>query len=363
MAVFLPSFSYGEILFEENFDNQPDFTSTMYTTMQGQLAGTHTLPNNWDAIYQGTMWSPETGYPDNHASIEILGSNTGKARGGAGKSMVNWRESYSRGFLNWASDSQMVKLLDRQYDQLYVEFWISFPDNFYGRKNASDYSSKIFRVASWSGEGDIFNGALGEVGPNFIWYHFRGNYGVQNSLSFRGGPWGENYHMDQNTPMFDRHKTLNYGSDTLGQAPGESDPFVLDQVYGGYLKDIDRYTWLEHDQVFGTGQRWTKMAFFVKLNSAPDVTDGILQQWINDQRVVNITNIPWIKNNTDNKMVGWNYFAIGGNDFFQPYANDQRFEDWYAIDDVVVRDSIPSSLQAAIQPNPAPNPPSSVSIE
>jgi hypothetical protein len=43
-------------------------------------------------------------------------------------------------------------------------------------------------------------------------------------------------------------------------------------------------------------------------------------------------------------MVGWNFFAIGGNDYFQPYPNADRHEDWYAIDDIVVRDSLPERL-------------------
>lgn len=352
----------SEVVFEEDFDNQPDFTSTMHTTTQSQYKDTHILPENWDALHQGTQWSPETGYPDNHASLEILSANSDKARGGAGKSMVNWRESYSLGWKNWASDSQLVKLLPQQYDQLYVEFWISFSDNWYGRENASEFSSKLFRVGSWTGEGDIFNGALGELGPLFFWDYKRDNYGVRNVTAYRGNPETGNYYLNNSSPEFPRFLTQNFGSQTQGEAFGGGDPLVVDQVNGGYLKDIDRYSWIEHEQLFGIGQHWTKMGFFVQLNSAPNIADGQLMMFVNDQRVLFLEGIPWIKGDDTTPMRGWNYFAIGGNDYFQPYPNEQRFEDWYAIDDVVVRTEIPSYVSSPSTLMDAPNPPSGISI-
>ncbi len=363
MGGWLPLVGQAEVLFEENFDDQPDFTSTMHSTEQGQYRKDgFVLPEGWDALYQGTQWSPETGYPDNHASLEILQSNSDKARGNAGKSAVNWRESYSRGWNNWASDSQLIKLLDKQYKQVYIEFWISFSDNFYGRDHAAEWSSKFLRIGSWDGEGDIFNGALGSIGPVFFWDYTRNDYGIMNALSFRGGPWGENYFLNNSAPSYPRETVTNYGSYTLGQAIDGADPLVVNQVDGGYLKDIGRYTPITHNQLFGVGQHWTKVAFYVQVNSAPDATDGVLRQWINDQRIMNLTDIPWIKSNDENKMVGWNYIAIGGNDYFQPYPNDQRFEDWYAIDDVVVRSDRPENLGSAAEVGNPPNPPSDVNI-
>src|SRR5690554_472197 len=125
----------AEVIFKESFDSQSDWTSTMHSTVSSQEAQKgDRLPGNWDAIYQGTRWAPETGFPNNHASLEILGKNSEKARGGVGKSAVFWRESYSAGWKNWASDAQLVKLLGREFDQLYIEFWIKFDDNWFGRK-------------------------------------------------------------------------------------------------------------------------------------------------------------------------------------------------------------------------------------
>ncbi|WP_404362247.1 hypothetical protein [Marinobacter sp.] len=357
-----PSVS-SEVIFEEDFDNQPDFTSTMHTTTQSQYKDAHVLPDNWDALHQGTQWSPEKGYPDNHASLEILGSNSDKARGGAGKSMVNWRESYSMGWKNWASDSQLLKLLPQQYDQLYVEFWIAFSSNWYGRQNASGFSSKLFRVGSWTGQGDVFNGAGGELGPIFLWDYKRDNYGIRNVTAYRGNPEEGNYFMNKSAPEFPRFVSKNFGSHTLGEGMDDTDPLVLDQIMGGYLKDISSSVVIGHDQLFGAGQHWTKMGFYVKLNSAPNMADGQLMIFVNGQRVLSLEAIPWIKGTEETKMRGWNYFAIGGNDYLQPYPNEQRFEDWYAIDDVVVRNDIPSHLLSPSPSKEAPSPPTEISVD
>jgi hypothetical protein len=340
------SAAQSAVLFSDNFDAQPDWTSTMHSTQAAQLASAgDTLPANWDAIYQDTAWAAETGHPDKHSSLEILASNTDKTRNGTGKSMVHWRESNSKNNnFGWASDSQTVKLLGQPRTQLYAEFWIAFSDNWEGRTSDQGWLSKLFRIGSWNGVDSIFNGALESIGPVFFWYYERAQFGLSNKHGYRGGPWGENYMMDKSVPSYPEGSGTNFTSMTLGQAPGGADPLIVDQVNGGYLKDIGRYNFINHEQLFGVGQHWTKVAFYVQMNSAPDATDGVLKQWINDQRIVNKTNIPWIKANTENKMVGWNYIAMGGNDFFRPYPDTDRFEDWYAIDDVVVRDAIPEAL-------------------
>jgi hypothetical protein len=350
----------ADLIFEENFDGQPDFTSTMYTTKAGQeVWNGNILPEGWDTLFQGTRWSPETGFPDNHASLEILVTNADKARGRTGKSMVNWRESYDAGWNNWASDSQMMKMLDREYTELYIEYWISFSENFYSRASDGSYQSKISRVGYFDGVGDPYNGAAGAIGPMSYWQYNHNNYGMRNTLSFRGGPAGENYSLDTDSAGIDVE--TNYGSKTIGMAVGGGNPRVVDQINGGFLADVDRYSWISHGQLFGPPGHWTKMAFYYKMNSSPGVADGVLMQWVNGQRIKIVEGIPWIGLNIENKMVGWNYVAIGGNDFFRPYPNEDRFEDWYSIDDLVVRSSMPEDLLSGVLS--VPNPPSGLTVQ
>jgi len=328
------------VIFSENFNDQPDFTSTMYSTDGAQQARFgYTLPDNWDSLYNGTVWSPEQGYPDNHASLEILSANSDKARGGVGKSAVNWRESYSKSWSNWASDSQFIKFLNADYEELYVEFYIRFSQNFYGRNNASNFISKLFRLGHYRGTGNEFSASKGDAGPMLYWDYKRDDYGVRNVFHLRGGPPGENYKFNN---QYTTGGSDNFVSDLQGIGPNGQDSTLIDVVNGGLMADFGSSA--EHAQVYGPGEEWTKVAFYVRMNSSPTATDGIFRQYINDSMTVNWTDIPWVMENEGNRMVGWNFFAIGGNDYFQPYPNEDRFEDWYAIDDIVVRASLPEGL-------------------
>lgn len=364
LALGMNSIAMGEagVIFQDNFDNQPDFTSTMHSTESAQDASLgFTLPEGWTHLYQGTRWSPETGYPDNHASLEILASNADKARGGSGKSAVFWRESYTpdSGWAMWNSDSQLMKILDRGYDQLYVEFYIRFSREWWNRTNASSYTSKMFRVGHWNGQGTPYSGYRGDLGPIAFWDYKRDNYGLRHVIAFRGGPpQTDNYYFKD---QYRRGESRNYTSSIEGQEEGGTDPKLQDQVYGGNIVDYSGI--VEHDQVFGDENRWTKVGFYVKMNSSPGATDGIYRIWVDGHRVLNRTNVPWTMDNPENRMVKWNYFAISGNDYFQAEPNSQRFEDWYAIDDVVVMDDYPGSTGGVDDGVMPPNPPQNITVE
>jgi hypothetical protein len=348
------SVAKAEVVFEENFDAQPNFTPSVTGPLDASLGDT--VPEGWTHMYTGDRWNPSTGDPNNHYSLEILTTNSDKARGGIGKSAVNWRESFTpdSGWAMWNSDSQLIKLLDNEHKELYVEFYIRFSDNWYQRTNQGDtssYTSKLFRVGFFNRQDNIYSGYQGDLGPLFFWDYKRDNYGIRNVQAFRGGaPETGNYYFDGN---YARGKSISY-----------LNPEQLDKVNGGALSNFDGtgspdgYT--THEHVFGGSAEWTKVAFYVKMNSAPGVADGIVRQWMDDVEIVNTTDIPWIMetDGQDFSSLGWNYFAIGGNDYFQGLPNSEQFEDWYAIDDVVVRSSLPDGKKAG-----APNPPNDISIQ
>ena len=344
----------AEVIFEENFDDQPDWHSAMHSSDGTQRATTHLIPEGWYSIRQDPTWAPSEGHPDRHESIEILESNSDKARGGKGKSMVSWRDSYNPGWNRWNSESMMLKYFPEGYDELYVEFWIRFSDE-WTRKHVSGVpsaTSKLFRISSWNGvpsEYSAFGG--GNLGPIVLWDYTVNAYGVRNRVSFRGGPHGDNYDFKDGTIDGLPRKlvgsgdlNMNFRQDLTGMGVDGGDPIIIDRITSKTL-DMNSTSAVEHDQIFGAGASWTKVAFYVRLNSKPDVTDGVFRQWINDSQIFNVETIPWIRS-VDGREVPakWNLVAVGGNDFFQIYENELRHEEWYAIDDIVIRSSIPQDL-------------------
>lgn len=338
-----------------------------------QSASTHVIPEGWYSIRQDPVWAPSTGYPDRHETIEILSSNASKARGGTGKSFVSWRDSYDAGWNYWGSESMLVKYFPEGYDELYVEFWVRFGDN-WTRKYVSGTpaaASKLFRISSWSGEGSEYQAfSGGELGPIVLWDHTINSYGVRNAVAFRGGPHGDNYGFSTGSIsglprqlVGSGDLNMNFTGDIRGMGVNGEDPKLPDRVNGGYIP-LDPSVTISHDQIFGPGDSWTKMAFYVKMNSKPDATDGIFRQWINDEQIFNVTTIPWIRSSSsEDENAKWNLVAIGGNDFFQTYDNSERHEEWYSIDDVVIRNDIPESLKNGGVELAPPAPPAAVEVQ
>ncbi len=346
-AFLVAGVAKSEVIFEDDFDNQPDYTSSSALSLPG-----------WTHRRNGEdVWSPSTGFPLNHDAFEVLAANSDKARGGTGKAFVGWRESYDMGWKNFNSDGILAKHLGEGYDQLYVSFWVRFSSEW-----TKDGLTKLFRVYSWDSDaGEIFKFfSDGNSGPIMLWDYSHNEYGIRNTIALRGGPHGDYYAFsNDDIAGLPRNMhglgglSLNYTADTVGMGFNGTTPKIVDRVNGGYISDNLNQT-VDHEQIFGKLEEgeWTKLSFFVKMNSFPNATDGSLMQWINDELVFQNHNIPWVRGDETTDMVRWNVVAIGGNDFFRAYENALLYEEWYAIDDVEIHDSIPT----------APLPPTGVTL-
>lgn len=374
VALLAASGARAEVIFQEDFDDQPDWTSAMYSTDTVQRAATHIIPEGWYSIRQDPTWAPSKGYPDKHETIEILASNSDKARGGVGKSYVSWRDSYDKGWSYWASESILLKYFPKGYDEIYVEFWVRFGPNWtrVAVPDRPSATSKMFRVSSWSGDGTEYGAfSEGNIGPIALWDHSVNKYGLRNSLAFRGGPHSDNYKLTVgDIPDVGQFLiggslgdfNLNFSSSLANMGPKGTQPIIKDRVNGGFITAKTPGI-ISHNQIFGPGDSWTKLAFYVKMNSAPGVKDGVFRQWLNDEQIFVSTEIPWIRpSETRDENAKWNIVAIGGNDFFQTYPNKDRHEEWYSIDDIVVRNDIPDYVDSGTFVVP-PNPPAGFDVK
>jgi hypothetical protein len=343
------------VIFQENFEAQPEYTAVMYAPDErAQLAADYTMPDNWSAVYQGAIWHPASGYPNLKSSIEILAVNGG--RNGSTKCYLGCRESVDSTGGQWHSDGQLIKApIDPDNtagtDEIYIEFWIRFSANWFQRGSADgvypSFSSKIFRISSWTPGGNLFSGAQSDMGPVMLWDYKSDNFGMRNKIGFRGGPPGNttagvNNYKVASVESFS-NSSSNFNSLSLpGQEVGGTDPQLPDLVNGGLLVNTDQL--VTHEMLWGPTATWTKVAFHLKMNSAPGVQDGVLSQFVNGHRIKHYSNIPWVEVSAENLMVKWNHFSIGGNDQFLPFPSTDFFEDYYYIDDIVVRDSLPETL-------------------
>lgn len=269
----------AEILFQENFDDQPDWTSGMHVIDPPNTSYlNNTLPEGWHALRQTPAWAPSTGHPDRHEVIEISSESTAenpnRARGRKGKSFVTWRDSRTGVGAGWNSDGILFyRLPGNGLPKIYVEFWINFSnefiETFYRSLNGGTGQSKIFRVMSHDFPDDfskLNSGYTSFFGndqkPMYIW-GFSGTpepYGFRNKISIYRHSGG----MERNDHVTGFPRKFGSGGDNSlwysptamkGTAIGGGDPYIKDQKNGG---NITRGP-VAVDQVFGDETVWVKV--------------------------------------------------------------------------------------------------------
>ncbi|WP_144821936.1 hypothetical protein [Marinobacter piscensis] len=298
---------------------------------------------------------------DRHESFEIKAADSDKARGGKGKAMVNWRDSHDPGWKRWNSDSILLKKIGNQ-KQVYVEFYIAFsPEMYQTFVNGGLGTSKIFRIYGFTGDwSDPFNYFAGATHPSLIWSVSGAmRYGIRNKLSLYGMNNDPENYPDMPGGSHQGDHSLSYVSNLKGMGPGGKDAKLPDKQNGGYIIPGSGAATME--RVFGSPGSYTKMAFFVKLNSEKGVHDGVITQWVDDVQILHADTLNWVPVNKD--ATGWNVVGFGGNDYFQGYPNSERHEEWYAIDDIKILTEVPDYLKADAEAKDAPKPPADLSVE
>jgi hypothetical protein len=330
-----------------DFNSAPDWHSEMYADAldverfanQGNV-----LPVGAYAAYMNHPWTPARGYPEKQPGAAILASNADKSFSGTGKSYVVYRHSTTDDRPHvWNSDDQLTFVLSEGVMRLYIEFMVKFDPDWSHEAGAT---SKIFRAGHWNGvDSKIFSGYQQGLGPMMIVDYGVGT-GARNILSFRGGPPGTNYMPTSDdigiTLGINSDLNLNYTSSIAGMSANGGNPQLVDKQNGGFLPSSGVAT---HAQVFGppsTGQ-WTKIAFYMELNSAPGVKNGKFYQWLDDKRIMTLDEVCWYREPASGPayIPKLNFFSIGGNDFFHTYPDEDHRTEWLSYDNVVIRHDIP----------------------
>jgi hypothetical protein len=352
VIVFSNFFAFAgqsEVVFEENFNDLTDWYAFSKTDIGP-------LPGGWDFGRSNEFWHPDFGDANSQPSILINGNDASMVYGGIGKSFISYSESvFADAF---SSDGFLTKDFTPS-NQIYVEFRLKFQPGF--ADNADRGIVKIFRVLHFDGGNsddriDFFSD--GKSAPIYLYEWNQNDYGVRHLHAFRCDEQLTTYFCTVpevlNPPrrIARGDMSMNYTSDFTAANINLPDiPQIRDLENGGFLPSEGT---VFHNQVFG--DEWHKLGFFVKLNSAPGVQDGVLQHWFDNQLILNMTTVPWI--GTGGSMdAKWNGFSIGGNDYtkfnLDPNADISLRERWYAIDNILVLD---------LPPN-APFPPSALTIK
>jgi len=340
LVLFTHSAIAQVLLFEDNFDTQADWQTQDENNMGS-------IPTGWDTGRTDENWHPSN-TPGSSPSMLISGDNPEQVYGGTGKAFITYSESFNDLSNNgYTSDGFITKDIPPT-DELYVQFQIKFQPGF--AADTEGGSIKVFRVLSWDGvEPRHRFFSSGNSAPIYVFDWSQNSYGVRQFHAFRCDDQSNNYYCTNPTisgaprSIVTGDMSANFVED-IDQFPNT----IPDLVNGGTIPTSGTIT---HNQVYGS--IWHKMAFYLRMNTAPGVKDGILRAWIDDQPITDINGIAWIGTN-GSMSSQWNSISFGGNDRYHfntdsaaPIADRER---WYAIDEIKVFDSIPTIISPPTPP-------------
>lgn len=344
LILISPTSAFSDILFQENFDNLPDWAA------QGS-GKIDVLPGDFDFGYSTERYSPAE-IPGSLPPIFINGSDANQVFGGTGKALIATYESiHDSKSTVWISDGFITKYFAPS-NEVYVSFKVRFQPGF----NVEGASGliKLFRMMSWDTnmiEGKLF-GSKGRAGPVYFFGWGKNDYGLRQTHAFRCGAKEDNYYC-KNPHIINAPRTLGNSSMSANFTTNVSSlgAQIPDLVNGGFLPSTGI---VSHEQVYG--DIWHTMAFYGKLNSAPGAQDGVLKFWLNGEPLVDMNGIPWIGTN-GSMDAKWNAATFGGNGHYHWDESNTPFnpgkERWVAFDDIVIRNSLPAQISD-------PKPPGSI---
>lgn len=304
--------AFSDILFQENFDGQADWTPADSISTCTPVCADGPPPTGWSYYFVEEQFVGGGFRP-------ALAINNEQPRGGAGKSAIFYEENRLGG--QWVSDSDLVKRLDKEYPELYVRFYLKFQPGFQFAPTGSA-TFKLFRIYRYMDEGNPFQFFRNEITPMFINNISNNAFGNRQVYSIRcnGNADGSDYFC-----------------------PGT--PGVSSNVIETNHVQVEADTGIPFTNFYasiGDGN-WHKFEFVIKLNSAPGVTDGIFRRWVDGHLMYEKTNIDFVKlSGAGNNVKGFNMVGIGGNDYNQ-FDGTNQSEQWYAIDDLLISSQAPPS--------------------
>ncbi len=316
------------LLFQEDFDDLAD-----WMTETSDSVGP--LPGRFDYGYTGETWHP-TSVPGSMPSVSISGADPSQVFCGTGKALIVTYESTNNASA-YTSDGFLTKNIPPS-NEVYVSFRMKFEPGF--NAESANGALKILRILSWDGvrpRSRFFSS--GNSAPIYLFDWSRSNYGVRQKHAFRCDDQATTYFCTDpritNAPrsVNNGDMSANFSSDIAMLSPRLSD-----LVNGGVLPNAGT-VW--HEQVYG--DIWHKLEFYVKLNSAPSVNDGIFRFTLDDEMIIDMDEIPWIGRN-GSMDARWNSVAFGGNGKYNWNSSggfDASRERWIAIDNIVIRNSLP----------------------
>lgn len=335
-----PVFASAAILFEDDFDDSPDWQSVESFSPTANAG----WPNTWKDKPGGATQPPPQGWTSYRAAIPrwaheptfVLGEQGAR---GAGKGMTYAVEAVGYGGGSYSGGGLDVYLGDIGYPELFIRLYLKYdPATFHWgyneggttNKNGTDHhaAQKIMRISRLKQPPSVST-----VNPQFYDTTAKGGYQMPTFFpefldNSNGGyfrpPTMNNVRFDWVTRLDPLYADTSSNSEW--QIPFPSKGLVVGDP-----------TW--SSDWFDPDGQWHSYEFRVKMNSAPGIADGEWELWIDGltdaahHKMVNT--IPWI--DTGGTMnPNWNWITVLDNITLDPPPQYMNTVIKIFMDDLVI---------------------------
>ena len=307
-----PSETSGAILFQDNFDESPDWQSqqTVAKSVGGQ-------DRAWPATYRGncTTTCPPQGWTAYRTSASHFTDTPGLdtyvlssagARGGSGKGVTLNVES-TTGYGDWAGESLDLRLGATGYQELFVRFWLKYDPIWLWTDpgNTQHAQQKLIRISRFNAD------------PTDYMNH---NPQMFFTPTENGPSWMPDWYYNKSYSL-----TSFFSSEFFNTQPNGSIGYGPTQTFSSFVWPSD-------------GQ-WHLYEFRVKMNQAPADGKGEWEFWIDGSTASNKhavkTNVNWV-DSSGAVATGWNYLMFLDNITVAPAPVADKKEMPIFMDDAVV---------------------------
>lgn len=319
------------VLMSTTFDEEPDWnpgisgsTSNSHWRHRG-----HALPLGAIAASSYNTHPPSTG---GKWAIEL---SEGGSRSAGGKTLKLRRYSKSG---SYSGDGQLVFDFPEGHSELFVKMAFRFQGGW-----SDGGKSKMLRIECKTLALDDSPAMFGTPICGLLWGYDRTSFGVRNNLTFAPRPFNDPAPISIPAQLSNGSVSLNFTThphDLNGDGTPDNDPQIPDLVNGGTLPDDSGFI-AGHDNVYG--EEWHEVAFYVAMNSAAGVPDGVMRQWLDGALLVD-TNVAWAQSggSTANRF---NAVAIGGNDQWSDFPDEQQVVQEWFCDELLISTGLPQEYQ------------------
>lgn len=323
VALMVPSFANAEILFEDDFDDHPDWEVPYSATAQGCNieAGCTDVPDG----YYGYYISPSVITPLTGHGLHLDATNK---RGATGKALTFWDQT--DGTYQWTSGMQ-IGFDFPATNEVYVRYWTKMQPGFSFLKGGGTTSvmRKLNHISHYLYNGKPFtfftSGGFMPTTVNQINRANNNNANVYNSLTIRPNP---NYNGTQDVSKLNVIKGIADSTGVRNYFDVPSDGLPIGN-YGGTGTDFNSLG------MIGDGD-WHALEFYLKNNSAPGVADGEYTFWMDGEIQIEAKGLIYREAASTLPDDIWNFVHLGGNAYNPFLGAGVSGEQWYAIDDVVI---------------------------